>query len=174
MPNIDPYRLWLTCRRFTKNLPNPGWSHILINTNQSEYIGVILNHKALLKTLSYLERWKMENHARIFFIVLAKVSYIILLENMESSGLSGNSLKLFESNGWIQIVKIFNCMSFPNENKYDVPQGTLLGPNLSNLWINEYFDSKANENEFNSKLLTIRKWKNTFLPVFFSQHCSRY
>ena len=119
------------------------------------------------------------------FLDLAKafdtVSHTILLRKLEKYGIRGNSLNLLKSylNGRSQFVKINNSSSAYMEIEFGVPQGSILGPllfliyindlpNASNFFIRLFADDTflcaqneniiKLENEVNSELQKVYNW----------------
>lgn len=82
----------------------------------------------------------------VVFLDLAKafdtVSHKILLDVLERNGVRGNVWRVFESYlaGRQQQVRIRETMSDPHTINIGVPQGTVLGPILFNLYINSIKD----------------------------------
>lgn len=79
------------------------------------------------------------------FLDLAKafdtVDHEILIQKLENIGFRGSPLKLLTSylSNRVQYVKIEDSISSANVVEYGVPQGTVLGPILFSIYINELF-----------------------------------
>lgn len=88
---------------------------------------------------------EMGNPCLCLFIDLKKafdtVSHKLLLETLEKIGIRGNGNKLMESylDKRTQRVKIGDVSSDSKIIEYGIPQGTVLGPVLFNLYVNELF-----------------------------------
>ena len=99
--------------------------------------------------LSLVEKWKMplreHKHAGAILMDLSKafdcMPHGLLLAKLEAYGLSGNSIKIMRSylTGRKQRVKIGNGTSDWTDILKGVPQGSILGPILLHIFLNDMF-----------------------------------
>lgn len=98
----------------------------------------------IMSVMNYIIKTIDDNmYAEVNLLDLSKafdtVSHHILLEKLLYYGIRGNSYKLLESylSGREQITKWNGSMSEPKTIKYGVPQGSILGPLLFIIYVND-------------------------------------
>lgn len=122
----------------------------LISKRQYGFREKVSTQDALLALSSQASSALDENKPSLcVFIDLSKafdtVSHKLLLEDLEDIGMRDNCLKLFKSYlaNRIQAVKVNGVRSNPDKIEYGVPQGSVLGPILFNIYINGMFSIKT-------------------------------
>lgn len=119
----------------------------LLSVNQYGFRNGKSTEDAVLAVTEHIkERLDSKDKIVGIFIDLAKafdtVSIPILLAKIEAMGIRGIPLKWFESylSGRLQAVRIENTVSQQNSVNFGVPQGSILGPTLFLIYINQLCD----------------------------------
>lgn len=123
--------------------------HNLLSDCQFGFRAKMSTEQAISELTNYIVKNTDEGSKVIgVFLDLAKafdtISHDILYEKLKNKGINGPPLEWFISytKNRKQIVELNKCSSNPEEIKYGVPQGSVLGPLLFLIYINELTDIK--------------------------------
>lgn len=149
--------------------------NVLISQNQFGFLENKSTDDAIYKMTSYLyEALDSGQKALAIFLDLAKafdtVNHQILIKKMEAMGIRGVPLDLFKNylSDRLQVVKVDNTFSIPKKLELGVPQGTVLGPVLFLIYINELCDMKIMGSILTYADDTVLLFKDATWPLVFS------
>lgn len=146
----------------------------LISENQFGFLKNKSTDDAIYKLTTFLYNALDSSHkALAIFLDLAKafdtVDHCILLSKMEGIGIRGLPLALFKSylSSRTQMVRIDGEFSIPNAITLGVPQGTVLGPVLFLIYINDLCDLKISGEVLSYADDTVLLFKDLSWPLVY-------
>lgn len=125
----------------------------ILSKSQYGFLSGVSSEEAMVHVTDYvLQNYNNKFKTLGIFVDLARafdtVAHEILLKKLEDIGVRGLAHSLFESylKNRTQRIRINDSLSKTGTVEFGVPQGTVLGPTLFSLYINDLFSVLPNEN----------------------------
>ncbi len=149
LTNYRPISILPVCSKILEKIVH-NQLYNYVTENNLMYVGQSgfrKHHSTCTALIKTIDKWNMDidngNYVGAVFVDLSKafdmVNHTLLVRKLNSLGITGNENNWFKSylSNRTQCVSINGCVSTPNVIMSGVPQGSILGPLLFLLFIND-------------------------------------